>query len=73
MDLNNIEIKNSHFKKNIKVRTSKKLETLTEKIIFVNGKRVRVLKTQEPKWKKGKSLGKTNNYFKTLKNNNLIN
>lgn len=73
MDLNNIETKNPHFKKNVKVRNTKRLETLTEKIIFVNGKRVRVLKTQEPKRTKGKSLGKTNNYFKTLKNNNLIN
>lgn len=73
MDLNNIETKNSRFKKNIKVRDTKKLETITEKVIFVNGKRVRVLKTKEPKWIKGKSLGKTNNYFKTLKNNNLIN
>jgi len=57
-----------------KLASQKRLDDLTEKIVMIDGKKVRILKsTSEPSYGDKTSNSKINEYFKTLKNNNLIN
>ena len=54
-----------------KLASQKRLDDLTEKIVIIDGKRI-LKPTLEPGYGDKTPKPKTNEYFKTLKNNNLI-